>query len=85
MSLLSLFIEIGLAWNLNIYCVVPILLLKISDVVVVQVYYDSYLNFHINNDVSCCKTLKALGFFKRICNEFKLYYSSAYSIKLRAC
>jgi len=36
------------------------------------VLYDSNFNFHNNIDATCCKALKALGFLKRVCNEFKL-------------
>jgi len=36
------------------------------------VMFDSDLKFRNHIDASCCKALKALGFLKRVCNEFKL-------------
>lgn len=45
---------------------------KIYTVNELGIIYDSNLNFRIHIDASWCKALKALGFLKRICNQFKL-------------
>lgn len=37
-----------------------------------EVIYDRNLSFHAHIDATYCKALKALGFLKQVCNEFKL-------------